>query len=162
MTSWMLWMPVLGLMTGSRSMTPMAVVCWFAYLGDLPVHDTWAFWTGKLAAVIVFTLLAMGEYVADKLPQTPNRTALGPLLVRLTFGGVVGAVVATGLRVPGLDGVLLGVLGALMGTYGGYFARKYTVRWTGLPDWNVAVIEDALTILVSVAALVAIVESNWV
>ena len=75
--------PVLGMMTGLRTMTPIAIVCWFAYLGHLPLEGTWAGWAGKLAAVVLFTLLALGELVADKLPKTPNRTAPGPLAARL-------------------------------------------------------------------------------
>jgi len=34
--SWLLAIPLLGVTTGLRAMTPMAVLCWFAYLGYLP------------------------------------------------------------------------------------------------------------------------------
>ena len=77
--AWMIAIPLLGVATGARSMTPIAVVCWFAHLGLLPVDHTWAFWTANLASVIVFTALALGEYIGDKLPKTPNRIAPGPL-----------------------------------------------------------------------------------
>ena len=153
MMSWMLAIPVLGMMTGLRTMTPIAVVCWFAYLGYLPVGGTWAFWTGKLAAVIVFSLFACGEFVGDKLPQTPNRTAPGPLAARLVFGGLVGAVAATGVEGSAIEGVFLGALGALLGAFGGYLARKYLVEWSQRPDWNIAVIEDAFAVVVTVFAL---------
>ena len=153
MMSWMLAIPVLGMMTGLRTMTPIAVVCWFAYLGYLPVEGTWAFWTGKLAAVIVFSLFACGEFVGDKLPQTPNRTAPGPLAARLVFGGLVGAVAATGVEGSAIEGVFLGALGALLGAFGGYLARKYLVEWSQRPDWNIAVIEDAFAVVVTVFAL---------
>ena len=76
MLSWMLAIPVLGMMVGLRTMTPIAIVCWFAWLGDLPVDGTWAAWSGKLISVILFSILALGEYVGDKLPRTPNRTTL--------------------------------------------------------------------------------------
>jgi uncharacterized membrane protein len=156
MTSWMLWIPVLGMMTGFRTMTPIAVVCWFAYLGHLPVDGTWAFWSAKLVAALLFTVLAIAEYVGDKLPQTPNRTAPGPLVARLAFGWLVGAVVATGLQIPAMAGWLLGTLGALAGAYAGYYARKHVVKWTQRPDWNIAVIEDVLTVLISIMAMQAI------
>ena len=45
MMSWLLAIPLLGAATGLRSLTPMAVLCWFAYLGYLPVGGTWAGWT---------------------------------------------------------------------------------------------------------------------
>ena len=72
-------------------MTAMAVLCWFAYRGNLSLDGTWASWAAKLVTAIIFTVLALGEFVADKLPNTPNRTALGPLLVRVVFGGLIGA-----------------------------------------------------------------------
>ena len=54
------------------SMTPIAVVCWAAWLGWLPLEGTWAFWTAKLVSAIVFTVLAVGEWVGDTLPVTPK------------------------------------------------------------------------------------------
>ncbi len=151
--SWMLAIPVLGMMTGLRSMTPIAALCWFAYFGHLPVDGTWAFWTAKLVTAIVFTVLAAGEYVGDKLSFTPNRTAAGPLVARLAFGGLVGAASATGVRGSILEGALLGILGALIGTFLGYQVRKRLVQASGRPDWNIAVIEDAFAVLVSIYAL---------
>ena len=159
--SWVLAIPLLGMMTGLRTMTPIAVVCWFAYLGQagnqdqghLPVAGTWAFWTAKLVTVLIFTAFALGEYVGDKLPQTPNRTAPGPLGARLVFGGLVGAIVATAMNGSTIEGVILGALGALVGAFLGYQVRKYLVESTGRPDWNVAVLEDASAVLLSILAL---------
>src|SRR5271170_466735 len=96
--TWLIAIPLLGLVTGMRAMTAMAVLCWFAYRGDLSLDDTWAFWAAKLVTAIIFTVLAVGEYVVDKLPKTPNRTAPGPLLARVVIGGLVGAIVAAGLN----------------------------------------------------------------
>src|SRR6185312_11380030 len=48
MMSWLLAIPLLGFTTGLRSLTPMAVLCWYAYLEYLPVSGTWAEWTGRL------------------------------------------------------------------------------------------------------------------
>ena len=155
--SWVLAIPLLGMMTGLRTMTPMAVLCWFAYFGSdgghLPLGGTWAFWAGKLVTAIVFTVLAVGEYVGDKLPQTPNRTALGPLIARLVFGGLIGAIAATGAKGAVLEGVLLGVAGALVGSFLGYQVRKHLVAWSGRPDWNIAVLEDVFALLISIYAM---------
>ena len=78
--AWLVAIPLLGAITGLRTFTPMAVLCWFAYRGDLPVDDTWASWSGKLAAVIIFSVLAVGELVGDKLPRIPDRVASFPLV----------------------------------------------------------------------------------
>lgn len=142
--SWIMAIPLLGFVTGLRSMTPMAVLCWFAYAGTLPLDGTWAEWAGKLPTAIIFTVLAIGEYVADKLPMTPDRTNPVPLGVRLFLGGLVGAIVAAGLNGSGLEGGLLGVLGALTGAFCGYHFRKEIVDRLQYQDWQVAVAEDAL------------------
>jgi uncharacterized membrane protein len=156
MEGWLLAIPVLGTMTGLRTMTPITIACWFAYLGYLPVEGTWAAWTGKLVAVVIFTLMAVGELVADKLPKVPNRTAPGPLLARLVFGGLVGAIAATGVSGSAFEGVFLGAMGALLGAFGGFLVRKYLVQWSERPDWNLAVIEDASAVVISIFALAVI------
>jgi uncharacterized membrane protein len=153
MIAWLIALPMLGVVTGLRTMTPMAVLCWFAYAGHLPVDDTWAFWTGKIWVAVLFTVLAVGELIADKLPKTPNRTAPGPLIARLLFGGLIGAIVAAGLNGPGLEGVILGVLGALVGTYGGFLVRRELVQRLGWKDWHVAVVEDVIAVGCAVLAM---------
>lgn len=141
---------LLGVSTGLRSFTPLAVAAWFAKSGKLPVTGTWASWIRHPAAVGILTAAAAGEYIGDKLPSTPNRTAPVPLIGRLTLGGVVGAVVATAFKRPLLGGIALGALGAAAGTYGGFYLRKGLTKGSGLPDLPVAMAGD------SVAAIVAI------
>jgi uncharacterized membrane protein len=151
--SWMLAVPLLGLTTGLRCMTPIAVLCWFARLGYLPVQGTWAAWTASSISVGVFTLFALGELVGDKLPKTPNRTAPFPFGSRLVFGGLVGAIAATAMRGSGVEGVLLGMAGAALGTFAGFMFRRELVAKIGCPDWMVAVAEDLFTVICAVFAM---------
>jgi uncharacterized membrane protein len=151
--TWLIAIPLLGVVTGMRTMTAMAALCWFAYRGDLPLEDTWAFWAGKLVTAIIFSVLALGEYVVDKLPKTPNRTAPPLLLARVLMGGLVGAIVAAGVNGSEFEGVILGVGGALIGTFGGYLIRREIVLRLGSKDWPVALIEDASAILCAVLAM---------
>ncbi len=151
--AWLIAIPVLGVMTGFRAMTPMAVLCFFAYRGDLDVARTWAFWTAKPVTVVVFILLALGEYLGDKLPRTPNRTALFPLLSRVAFGALVGALAATGLRGSVLEGGFLGAISAFAGAFLGYSLRQWLTQEKGLPDLPVALGEDALTLGLSFLAV---------
>ena len=153
MLSWIFAVPALGFATGLRTMTPMAVVCWFAYFHHLPIHQSWAFWTAKLVTALVFTVLAAGELIGDKLPNTPNRIAPGPLLARVGFGGLTGAIAATALRGSPIEGVLLGVIGALAGSFIGYQLRKLLRVNMGCADWPLAVAEDVVAIGLSLVAM---------
>jgi uncharacterized membrane protein len=151
--AWLAAIPMLGFATGLRTMTPMAVVCWFAYLHHLPIRHSWAFWAANIISAIVFTVLALGEYIGDKLPQTPNRTAPGPLVARLVFAGLVGAIVATGLKGSAVEGIILAALGALVGAFGGYLIRRDLVQWLQCKDWYVAVVEDLVAVTLAVVAM---------
>jgi len=151
--AWLFAIPLLGLTTGLRSLTPMAVLCWFSWCGYLPVDGTWAQWTARLSVAIVFTVLALAEIVSDKLPRTPNRTAPGPLLWRLVLGGLAGSIAATAMDGPGVEGVLLGVIGALLGAFAGFMIRRELVQQIGCKDWHVAVAEDFFAILCAFFAM---------
>ena len=151
--SWILAIPLLGAVTGLRSMMSMAVLCWYVYTGHLVLDGSWDAWATKLPTVILFTVLAVGELIADKLPRTPNRTSPGPLLMRIVMGGLVGALVADGLNGPGFEGVFLGVVGALVGAFGGFLIRREVVERGNGSDWPVAVVEDAIAIGCAVLAM---------
>jgi uncharacterized membrane protein len=131
----------------------MAILCWFSYLSYLPVGGSWAAWTASRSAVVIFTVLAIGELIVDKLPRTPNRIAAGPLLVRLVLGGLVGSITATAMNGPGLEGVLLGVAGAVVGAFAGFMIRRGIVENLACPDWPIALSEDLLTIACAVLSL---------
>ncbi len=151
--AWLIGIPLLGALTGNRTMTPIAVVCWFAWTGHLAVEHTWGFWTAKLITVIVFTVFALGEYIGDKLPNTPNRTALFPLAGRIAFGGLCGALAATGLHGAWLQGALLGGVCAAVWTFLGYHLRRYLVHTRGFKDLYVALAEDVTTLGLAVLAM---------
>jgi uncharacterized membrane protein len=66
------------------------------------VYLGWSKWErpfsliGSVPGVAIFTLLAIEELVADKLPQTPSRTAPPGLIARIVMGGLTGACIAAG------------------------------------------------------------------
>jgi uncharacterized membrane protein len=153
MMPWMLAVFLLGLATGLRSMTPMAVLCWFSYLAFLPVGGSWAAWTAGRPAVVIFTVLAIGELIVDKLPRTPNRIAAGPLLVRLVLGGLVGSITATAISTPAPMSVLLGVAGAIIGAFAGFIIRRSIVEKLAFPDWVIALGEDGFTLACAAISL---------
>jgi uncharacterized membrane protein len=150
---WTIAIPILGFANGSRTFTPLAVVCWFAYTGHLNVQGSWAFWTASLVSAIIFTALALGEYIGDKLPQCPNRISAGPLTARFAFSGLVGAIVATSLHQPLKQAIYLSGISAVGGAYLGYHLRRSLTVGRGLPDFPIALAEDAVTIGLAFLAL---------
>jgi uncharacterized membrane protein len=145
--------PLLGVSAGIRSVAPLAVVSWFARGGKLPVTGTWAEWIRHPAAVAALTAAAAGELVADKLPSTPARTAPGPLVGRLAIGATVGAIVATAFRRKVAGGIAMGAVGALAGSFGGYYLRRGLTQGTGWPDLPVALSGDAAAVTLAACAL---------
>jgi uncharacterized membrane protein len=143
---------VLGVVTGMRSMTAIAAVCWAAWLGLLPEHG-WAVWCAYLVAAIVFTICALGEYVVDTLPKTPRRTELGPALVRVVIGALVGALVARAIDEPVAGGIIFGAVGAVIGTWGGFFVRMTVARILGR-DLPAALLETVSAIGLAALAIV--------
>ena len=90
--------------------------------------------------------LALAEIVADKLPRAPDRISLGPLTARLVFGGLIGSIAATAMIGPGLEGVLLGVVGAALGAFAGFMIRRDMVERIGCAEWKVALVEDLIAV----------------
>jgi len=139
---------LLGFANGLRTMTPIAVVCWAAWLGYLPVSG-WGAWAGTLPAVIVFTLCAAGEWVGDVLPKTPSRKAPGPFAARVIFGALSASLAWHALGEPLAGSIIGGAVGATLGTLLGYSARMWGARKVGR-DWPVGVAESAFAVALSV------------
>ena len=102
-------------------------------------------------ALALFSILAIGELIADKLPFVPKRTDLVPLLVRMISGGVCGGALSIHHSLGG--GAAAGALGAIAGAFAGYSVRRaFATRLPGR-DLFVALTEDALAIGLSLLAL---------
>ena len=136
---------LIGLFAGLRSLTPPAAVAWAVHLGWLNLTRPLSL-AGSLPAVIILSLLAIVEIVVDKLPNTPNRTAPLGLIARIVTGGFAGACISLGGGRSALVGAGLGVLGGIVGCFGGYQARIRLVRSLRQPDFNIALLEDLIAI----------------
>jgi uncharacterized membrane protein len=136
----------IGVVCGLRSFTGPAVVAWAAHLGWLQLHGTPLAFLASLPAVIVFTLLALGELIADKLPQTPSRTAPLGLGARFVLGGLCGAAIALAGSQLLAIGAILGAVGGILGAFAGYQVRTRLVKALHVPDFVVAVAEDLFAI----------------
>lgn len=143
---------LLGVVTGMRCMTAIAALSWAVWLGLVPEYG-WATWIAPLVVVLLFTICALGEYVVDTLPQTPRRTTIGPALARVIVGSLVGAMVAKAIDEPVAGGIIFGALGAIIGTWGGFFVRM-TVARLFRRDLPAALLESASAIALAVLAIV--------
>jgi uncharacterized membrane protein len=142
----MLLMFLIGVVGGLRAMTGPAVVAWAANRHALSLDDSLLAFMGSTAAVAVFTVLALGELVADKLPSTPSRTEYPGLIARGVLGGLTGACVAVAGAQSAALGAVLGAAGGIAGAFAGYEVRTRLVRALGIPDFAVAVVEDVIAI----------------
>lgn len=136
---------LIGLFAGLRAVTPPAAVAWAVYLRWLKLTRPLSL-IGSLPAVIILSLFAIIELMVDKLPNTPNRTAPQGLIVRLVTGGFTGAFVSLGGGRSAFVGAGLGLLGGIVGCFGGYQVRARLVKSLRLPDFYVALLEDLVAI----------------
>jgi uncharacterized membrane protein len=137
---------LIGVVGGLRAMAAPALVAWGARLNWLAVAATPLAFMGSIVTVGLFTLLFLGELVADLLPTTPNRTETPGLIGRFVLGGLSGATVAVAGSQSLIAGAILGAIGGLAGAFGGFQARTGLVRALGVPDYVIAILEDAVAI----------------
>jgi uncharacterized membrane protein len=122
------------------------VVAWAAHFGWLHLQDSPLAFMGSMWTVVIFSVLAFVEFVADQLPGTPARTAAIGLSARIFTGALSGACLAVAASATLWLGALLGAVGAVAGAFGGYHARVGLVRALKGPDFAIAVPEDLLAI----------------
>jgi uncharacterized membrane protein len=135
---------LIGCVCGLRSMTAPAVVAWGAHLGWLHLEGGFAAFFANKITLVVFSLFALGELIADKLPFIPRRTQIGPLVVRILFGAICAAALCNGGHASPLAGAVLGGLGALAGAFAGYTYRHRLA--SVVPDRWLALMEDLVAV----------------
>jgi len=136
----------IGVVAGLRALTAPMVVAWAARFGWLEVQHTWGGFLARAVTPWVLTVLAIGELVNDQNPKTPARTAMPSFLFRIVCGGFAGGALATGSDHGLVGGIVLGALGAIAGTLGGFEARTRLVHALRVPDAVIALPEDAIAV----------------
>jgi uncharacterized membrane protein len=138
----------LGAISGLRSLSGPAFVSRAASRGDLDLDGTVFAFFGSQRIFKALVLMELGELVGDKLPATPSRTSLPPLLGRAASGALVGATVFVSEGRRATTGAALGSTAAIAGAFAGERLRALAVEKTGLPDPVVALAEDAAVLLI--------------
>lgn len=137
---------LIGILSGLRALTPIAVMAWGLHLGWLDLPRPYSL-IGTIAGVVILSLAAIAELVNDKLPKTPARTAPPSVVIRCLLGAFAGACIAMAGMQSAIAGAGAGIVGALIGTFGGYEVRTRLVKALGTPDFPIAILEDLVTIL---------------
>ena len=145
---------VIGIVAGLRAMIAPAAVAWAAVSGKLGLDGSWLAFLGYRFTPWVLSLLAVGELITDQLPSTPSRKVPVQFGGRLLTGGVSGAAIGIALG-NWIVGLLLGLVGAVIGTLGGAAVRGRLAATFG-NDRPAALIEDAVAILAAMAVVLAL------
>jgi uncharacterized membrane protein len=135
---------LIGIIAGLRTMTAPTAISWAAWSGRLAVEGGWLAFLGYSWTPWIFTLLALGEFVADQLPSTPSRTVPMQFGARLLSGAICGAAIGFPHHAT-LGGLLAGMVGAVVGTLGGH-AFRMRLAASFKKDPPAAFIEDAIAI----------------
>ena len=139
---------LIGVVAGLRTFTAPAAISWAAYTGWLPLGGTLLSFLGAAWAVGILTALALIEFVIDQLPSTASRTVPTQFGARIVTASVSGAAIgaASGWLIVG---GAAGIVGAVIGTYGGHAARaKLAAAFRR--DSPAAFIEDAVAIIAAI------------
>ncbi|MEO5805197.1 DUF4126 family protein [Devosia sp.] len=139
---------LIGIVAGLRAFTPIAVISWAAYLGWLDFSGTWYSFLGTLPAVIILSLVAIAELVGDQLPKTPSRKVPPQFGARVVMGAIAGALLPGGVVV----GLVLGAIGAVIGTLGGADVRARLAKAFGR-DLPAGLLEDVVAVVLAFAVV---------
>ena len=115
-------------------------------MGWLHLDGSWSAWVANKISLVVFSLLAIGELIADKLPFIPGRTQPGPLGARIVFGALCAAALCLSGGASLLLGAILGGAGGIAGAFAGYNYRRWLSRGAKLPDLLIALLEDVVAV----------------
>jgi uncharacterized membrane protein len=143
---------IVGFATGLRTFTPLALICWVAVWGWLPLGSSRLHFLGTATGATIVSILAVIELVGDKLPMTPGRTSPGPLGARILIASFAAAALAVGMGHSWIAAVICGAVASVIGSFAGFRYRTSIAKKVALPDWIFAVAEDAATIGLTLVA----------
>jgi len=137
---------LIGVIAGLRAITAPAIVSLATVFGWMHLMYTPLAFLGYTPSPYILSALAIVELIADKLPKTPSRKAPLGFGVRLITGGICGAAIGASSLAPLAGTLIMGVIGSIAGTLGGYDFRLQLARAVGGKDLPIALIEDAIAI----------------
>ncbi len=136
----------IGIVAGMRAVTAPAVVGQIARSGCLGVERSKFGVLGNAVVSTTVALLAVGEAIADKTPNAPDRTATVGLAARIFSGAFCGATLCRAQDRSAVVGAIAGAFGAIGSTFAAFHLRREIGKGLGIPDIVVALIEDATAV----------------
>lgn len=135
----------LGAVAGMRSMVAISLLSGYLAKTDPKTREgTPLALLETPTANTALKLAVVGEMLADKIPFAPARTAVLPLLWRVVWGALLGAVTTSGRRrSEALPGALVGGGAALFTSYFVYLLRVRAAERLHIPDTVLGMAEDA-------------------
>lgn len=127
-------------------MVAPAAIAWASQFTLTALRQTSLSFLAAPATAYIFTALACAELVGDKLPFTPSRLTIGPLVGRIVMGALCGMALCAATQQSMTVGGVAGGIGAIAGAYIGYHVRRLVTTRAKLPDFVVALAEDAVAI----------------
>jgi uncharacterized membrane protein len=143
----------MGVIAGLRSLTAPALVSVAANRCSLPLRRSPLRFLTASGTAIALGVLAAGELIMDKLPNTPNRTMPGSLAARILSGAGCGAAICISERECVTAGAVIGGIAAAGGTFAGYQLRKLALDQGGAIAAAAATVEDMIAVGGGSAAL---------
>ena len=135
---------LIGIVAGLRTFTAPTAISLAAWSGRLALNGSWLAFLGYSWTPWIFLILALGEFVGDQLPSTPSRTVPMQFGARLLSGAICGAAIGWPHQAM-LGGILAGIMGAVIGTFGGH-ALRMRLAAAFKKDFPAALLEDAIAI----------------
>lgn len=137
---------LLGGLTGLRTFTPVAVLLWMLRLHHVLMVGSQLYFLHSLVPILLVTLLAVGELVADKAPRMPSRLKAPGMIGRIFFGAFCGWIAGQTWGASWEVTAGVGIFGAVLGAISGYEIRRGWVRSLHWHDLPVALVEDMVCI----------------
>jgi uncharacterized membrane protein len=145
---------IIGIVAGLRAFVAPAAVSWLAHTEPTHFVDTWASFMSSVWAVGIFSILMIVEFVTDQLPQTPSRKVPMQFVPRLVSGGFCGAVLGASSGVS-IGCAVVGVVGAAVGTFGGFEFRARLAKVFSGKDRPAAIVEDLAALVIAGLAVLS-------
>lgn len=137
----------LGILAGMRSMSAPAITSkMLSHHHSKRLERSSLNFMQSAKTANILSVMALGEFVGDKMPSAPDRIALPAIISRSISGAIAGASIYKAAGGNLYAGAILGSVTAVAATFGSFYLRKTMVKHANLIDPIIGSIEDAIVL----------------